>query len=96
MTVSEKEWTLEISGMTCDHCARTIDETLRRVPGVVESATHFEEGRARVVAEGVEGAALAGAIAAKGYKVVRRTSRLLEAQRSGGEEIAGGGRGGVK
>ena len=92
----KKEWSLEISGMTCDHCARTIDETLRGVAGVVESATDFAEGRARVVAEGVEGAALAGAIAAKGYKVVRHTSRLLQAQRSGGEEIAGGSPGGVK
>lgn len=83
----KKEWTLEISGMTCDHCAVTIDETLRRIPGVVESATSFEAGRARVVAEGVEGAALAGAIAAKGYKVVRHASRVLETERSGGEEV---------
>ncbi len=83
----KKEWTLDISGMTCDHCAVTIDETLRRVPGVVESVTSFGKGRAQVVAEGVEGAALAGAIAGKGYKVVRHTSRVLETERSSGGEI---------
>ncbi len=83
-----KEWSLDISGMTCDHCARTIDETLRRVPGVIESATRFEEGRASVVAEGgVDGAALAGALAGQGYKVVRHTARVLEPERSGGGEI---------
>ena len=73
-----KEWTLDITGMTCDHCALTIDETLRRVPGVVESATRFKDGQARVVADAaVQGAALAGAIAAKGYKVVRHGERVL-------------------
>lgn len=83
-----KEWTLDISGMTCDHCARTIDETLRRVPGVVENTTRYEEGRARVVAEAsVEGAAIAGAVAAKGYKVVRHGSRVMQMERAGDEEI---------
>jgi len=83
-----KEWTLDISGMTCDHCARTIDETLRRVPGVLESTTRYEEGRARVVAEAsVEGAAIAGAVAAKGYKVVRHSSRAMQMERTGDEEI---------
>src|SRR6266571_1132939 len=47
-----KEWTLQIGGMTCDHCARTIDAAFRRVPGVVSSETSFESGAARVVTEG--------------------------------------------
>jgi hypothetical protein len=90
----KKEWILDLG-----NDLRPLRAHHRRdaapLPGVVESATDFEEGRPRAVADGVEGAALAGAIAAKGYKVVRYTSRLLEARRSGGEEIAGGGRGGV-
>src|SRR5258708_20105986 len=66
-----KEWTLEIGGMTCDHCARTIDAAFRRVQGVVSSETSFESGAARVVTEGsVEPGALAAAVANKGYKIL--------------------------
>src|SRR5690242_4311856 len=73
-----KEWTLEIAGMTCEHCARTIDDALRRVPGVVGSDTRLEDHRSRVVTEpDVDAAALAGAIAAKGYQVVNQRSRPL-------------------
>jgi mercuric reductase len=83
-----KEWTLDISGMTCDHCARTIDEALRRVPGVVESTTRYEEGRARVVAEAsVEGAAIAGAVAAKGDQVVRHSAHVVPMERPGDEDV---------
>ncbi|MBA3234893.1 MAG: cation transporter, partial [Chloroflexi bacterium] len=28
------EWTVEIEGMTCDHCATSIDKALSRVAGV--------------------------------------------------------------
>jgi mercuric reductase len=71
---NRKEWTLEISGMTCDHCARTIDQALRRVPGVLESATGWEEGRSRVVAEAaVDADALAAALP-KQYRIVGGSS----------------------
>lgn len=75
-----KEWTVKIGGMTCDHCATSIDEALRRVSGVVESATSYHSGEARVVTDAsVDGASLASAITKKGYRVLaqsRESSRL--------------------
>ena len=80
-----KEWTLEISGMTCDHCARTIDQALRRVPGVFESATGWEEGRSRVVAEAaVDADALAAALPMQ-YRIVGRRSVDAHAPRRAGD-----------
>lgn len=74
------QWELEIDGMTCDHCARTIDEVVRRIPGVIESTTSYADGRAQITAEAsVDAPMLSGAIAGKGYKVTgekaQRTDR---------------------
>lgn len=83
-----KEWTLKIGGMTCDHCAATVDEALRRIPGVVESATRYVEGRARVVTEvSVEDADLVAAVTKKGYSVVAKESRLLRFEGASRDEI---------
>jgi mercuric reductase len=71
---NRKEWTLEISGMTCDHCARSIDQALRRVPGVFESATRWEEGRSRVIAEAPVGADALAAALPKQYRIVGGSS----------------------
>jgi mercuric reductase len=93
----QKEWTLEVDGMTCDHCARAIDEAIRRVPGVVESTTHFETRQARIIAaSAVSGDALAGAIAERGYRVVGQTSRDRRAEGRAGDgefdlAVIGGG-----
>ncbi len=74
------EWTLDIGGMTCDHCARTIDATLRRLPGVFESRTAYPEGRSHVIAEPLVGPeALAAAIAPK-YRVTGHSSRPLRSE----------------
>ncbi len=83
--------------MTCAHCARTIDEALRRVPGVIESATRYPDRRARVVADAsVDAAALLHAITGRGYKVVTQSSRSLSTERLASEEeidlaVVGGG-----
>jgi Cu+-exporting ATPase len=72
------EWTLEVTGMTCMHCARAVDEALREVPGVVESTTKHAEGRAVVVAEPtVASAALIAAVERAGYRVDGATSRTI-------------------
>lgn len=92
-----KEWTLKIGGMTCDHCAATIDETLRRIPGVVESATRYDEGRARVVTEvSVEDADLMAAVTKKGYSLLAKESRILRFEGASRDEtfdlaVVGGG-----
>jgi copper chaperone CopZ len=72
------EWTLQVAGMSCMHCARAVDEALREVPGVVESTTRHAEGRAVVVAEpSVSSAALTAAVEHAGYRVDGATSRPL-------------------
>lgn len=82
------EWTLQIEGMTCDHCAKTIDETLKRVPGVVDSSASYPDRSARVVTEpSVDGAKLAGEIAGKGYRVVGHSSRKVHIERSPGDDV---------
>lgn len=70
------EWALQIEGMTCAHCATNVDQSLRRVPGVVESSTLYEDGVARVITSGpVTAATLAGAVTSTGYRVVGESHR---------------------
>jgi copper chaperone CopZ len=70
------EWTLQIEGMTCGHCARAVDEALGEVPGVLQSTTKQPEGRSVVVAESqVAAATLVAAVEAAGYKVLDRSSK---------------------
>lgn len=40
---------LEISGMTCEHCARTIKKHLEKAPGLKEVRIDWESGRGEVV-----------------------------------------------
>jgi mercuric reductase len=61
-------YTLHITGMTCDHCARTAEDALNTLPGVWAEVS-YEEGIARVKAPsdvGVE--RLIERIESKGFK----------------------------
>ena len=61
-------YTLRITGMTCDHCARTAEDALNALPGVWAEVS-YEEGIARVSAPadvGVEH--LIERIEAKGFE----------------------------
>jgi mercuric reductase len=59
---------LQVSGMTCDHCARTVEQALSGVAGVERSAVSYPEGKARVEAQdAVKSTALVAAIEAEGY-----------------------------
>ena len=70
------ESTIEIEGMTCEHCARTIDDALRRVPGVVVTATQHAEGKTLIIADAsLDPALLDAAIVRAGYRVVAHRSR---------------------
>ncbi|WP_031432071.1 mercury(II) reductase [Methylomarinum vadi] len=78
--------TLSITGMTCDHCARSAQDALNTLPGV-RAEVSFAEGRARVEMDGkVETARLLDAVASKGYHAT-----LLE----GDEPVASGNAGGL-
>ncbi len=59
--------TLRITGMTCDHCAQTVEKALNAIAGV-EAQVSYEDSLARVKAGADVGASrLIQAVAAKGY-----------------------------
>jgi len=60
--------TLRISGMTCDHCAKSIEEALNGVAGVVKADVSYEQGTAQVeIKDNVDSSTLIDAIKAKGF-----------------------------
>jgi len=59
--------TFAITGMTCAHCARTVEDTLNAFSGV-RAEVSYASRRARVeLADGVDEAGLIDAVRAKGY-----------------------------
>ncbi len=60
--------TLRISGMTCDQCAKSIEEVLAGVAGVVEAKVSYDKGTAYVKTnDEVGGATLVDAVKGKGF-----------------------------
>ena len=79
---------LRVTGMTCDHCARTVEKALSNVPGVVSSSVSYGEGKARIeVQDSMDGAALVAAVKAKGYG-----AELLDGARGIGARAGRSGR----
>ncbi len=77
-------YTLWITGMTCDHCARTAEEALNALPGV-KAQVSYEEGIARVTAPedlGIE--RVIERVEAKGFKAKCREEDARP-ERSGGQ-----------
>lgn len=63
-----KKIRLEISGMTCDHCARTVERALRSVPGVRSASAAYPAGRGEAeVEDEVTARDLVGAVERAGY-----------------------------
>lgn len=90
-----QEWTLEIGGMTCEHCAETIDRALQRVPDVAESRTSFEQQRSRVMAGAtVDTETLQRAVEAAGYRVTGFHSGTVEKEPKAVPPPSGGPAGG--
>ncbi|MBI2538006.1 MAG: mercury(II) reductase [Gemmatimonadetes bacterium] len=65
-----REVTLEVRGMTCDHCERTVTKALKAVPGVEAVLdVSYEAGEARVLAgRDVDTDSLEQAVARVGYR----------------------------
>ena len=60
--------TLRITGMTCDHCAKSIEEALAGMAGVVEAQVSYDEGTAHIKTEaGVDSTKLIDAVQGKGF-----------------------------
>jgi len=59
--------TLQITGMTCDHCARSAEAALNALPGVTAEVS-YEKASARIETDGsVDSARLRAAVEAQGY-----------------------------
>ncbi len=58
---------LDIAGMTCDHCVRSVTNALKDVPGVSDAKVDLEKGAAVVEGEAFEPQALIAAVEEEGY-----------------------------
>jgi mercuric reductase len=59
---------LAVEGMTCDHCAETIQKALAGVPGVEHADVNFPGRRAEVKTQGTDPRALVQAVEKAGYR----------------------------
>lgn len=57
---------LRISGMSCGHCAKTVETVIKAVPGVESVTVSLERGEAEVTGQ-ASAVALMEAVRAKGY-----------------------------
>ena len=83
---------LRVTGMTCDHCARTVETALSGVAGVDRANVSYGDGKASVeVQENVDSAALVAAIKAKGYgaELLERADALSAEDVPGGRSFTG-------
>ena len=61
--------TLKIEGMTCGHCAHSVQEALLKVKGVQKVTVRLGEKNAEVVSEGVlDSSAALKAVEKEGYQ----------------------------
>jgi copper chaperone len=63
---------LEITGMTCDHCVRSVTNALKDVEGVADAVVSLEMKQAIVTAEEVDLPALIAAVEEEGYAASAR------------------------
>ena len=62
---------LHVEGMTCDHCARTVQKALQSIPGVQKAEVSLPQQKATVTYEGVfDLAAAQRAVEAEGYRAL--------------------------
>ena len=60
--------TLRITGMTCDRCAKSIEDALAGMTGVMEAQVSYDEGTARIkTAAEIDSAKLIDAVQSKGF-----------------------------
>ncbi len=63
---------LNVTGMTCDHCVRSVTNALKDVPGVDDAVVSLEEKKATVTADEVDIAKLIEAVEEEGYAAAVR------------------------
>ena len=75
--------TVEITGMTCDACARRVEQALLRVPGVQAADVSYPRSTALVTGSVIETAALFSAVTAAGYGVKLNGVAAAQAKEAG-------------
>ncbi len=79
--------TLRISGMTCDHCARTVEGALNELPDVVANVS-YDEGLARVESDAeIDAESLVRAVKSKGYGAFPVDGKGAASRRGGGRDL---------
>ncbi len=63
------ELRVAVEGMTCSHCASTVESALGELPGVAEARVDLDAGQARIRGTGLDEAAVREAIESVGYDV---------------------------
>ena len=63
------ERTYSVTGMTCDHCVRSVEEEVGEVEGVQAVEVELASGLLTVSGEGFSDDAVRGAVAEAGYRV---------------------------
>ena len=64
------ETTITVTGMTCEHCVRSVREELSQLEGVSDVDVDLASGRVRISAESpVDDAAVRAAVEEAGYEV---------------------------
>lgn len=63
---------LTVSGMTCDHCVRSVTKAVNEVPGVANTSVDLEAGKATVEGEDLDAARIIAAIEEEGYEAALR------------------------
>jgi uncharacterized membrane protein YraQ (UPF0718 family)/copper chaperone CopZ len=69
LTMASNRIIIAISGMSCEHCARSIRRALLENAGVKSAAVDFKKGRAVVTGDGFDVKQLEAAIVSLGYSV---------------------------
>jgi copper chaperone CopZ len=62
--------TYSVSGMSCEHCVRSVTEEVSEVPGVEAVEVDLASGRLTVRGEGVDDDAIRAAVDDAGYALV--------------------------
>jgi copper chaperone CopZ len=62
------EFTVGVSGMTCDHCVKTVAGAVTALPGVEHADVDLDSGEVAIVGENIDKAAVREAIVDAGYE----------------------------
>ena len=63
---------LKVTGMTCDHCVRSITNAVNELPGVARTTVDLEGGTATVEGDGLDAQRIIAAIEEEGYEAALR------------------------